>query len=92
VPGLFPGSTADPRRAALRHVGIYAWRAAALPRFLGWERTPLERTEGLEQLRALEHGLAIKVVEIEEGPVGVDTPADLERVRALWRAEHEQED
>jgi 3-deoxy-manno-octulosonate cytidylyltransferase (CMP-KDO synthetase) len=87
VPGRFPGAAADPRRVALRHVGIYAWRATALPRFLGWERGPLERTEGLEQLRALENGLAVKVVVIEEGPVGVDTPGDLERVRALWRAE-----
>lgn len=91
VPGVFPGSAGDPRGVALRHVGIYAWRAAALPRFLAWPRGPLERIEGLEQLRALENGLAIRVVMIEDGPVGVDTPEDLERVRALWRAEHGQE-
>ncbi len=86
VPGTFPGGDADARQVALRHVGIYAWRAAALPRFLGWPRGPLEKTEGLEQLRALENGLAIRVVMIEDGPVGVDTPDDLERVRALWSA------
>lgn len=90
IPGTFPGSSGGepPYRMALRHVGIYAWRAEALRRFLAWPRGELEQAEGLEQLRALEHGLAIKVLRIAEGPVGVDTPADLERVRALW---HEQD-
>ncbi len=88
VPGAFPGSGGDPRTVALRHVGIYAWRAAALPRFLEWPRGPLEQIEGLEQLRALENGLVIRVVMIEDGPVGVDTPDDLERARALWNKEH----
>jgi len=88
IPGVFPGASggaAAARAAALRHVGIYAWRAASLRRFLAWPRGRREQLAGLEQLRALEHGLAIRVVTVAEGPVGVDTPADLERVRTLWR-------
>ena len=87
IPGVFPGSTAHPapRDLALRHVGIYAWRTEALSRFVAWPRSRLEMVEGLEQLRALEHGLTIRVVTITAGAVGVDTPADLERVRAIWR-------
>ena len=69
---------------ALRHVGIYAFRRAALFRFLEMDRTPLETAEGLEQLRALENGMRIMVGEIAGAPVGVDTPADLELVRRLW--------
>ncbi|MCP4571902.1 MAG: 3-deoxy-manno-octulosonate cytidylyltransferase [bacterium] len=86
IPGIFPGSGAEGHLAALRHVGIYAFRRRALQRFLTLERTPLERTEGLEQLRALEHGLRILVTTIEDAPVGVDTPEDLEAVRRLWTA------
>jgi len=86
IPGTFPGADpASARSAALRHVGIYAWRTPALRRFLSWPRGRLEQIEGLEQLRALENGLAIKVVTIDDGPVGVDTPDDLARVRALWQ-------
>ena len=90
IPGVFPGAPpqAAPREAALCHVGIYAWRAAALRRFVAWPRGGLEQVEGLEQLRALEHGLPVRVLVVEEGPIGVDTPADLERARALWRLEH----
>jgi len=58
-------------------------------RFLALDRTPLETTEGLEQLRALENGMLIKVLEIANAPVGVDTPADLDRVRRLWRQNQE---
>ena len=70
---------------ARRHVGLYGYRRAALLRFAGWPPAPLEVAEGLEQLRALHHhGLKIRVVEMEgEGRVAVDTPEDLEHVRAL---------
>jgi 3-deoxy-manno-octulosonate cytidylyltransferase (CMP-KDO synthetase) len=87
VPGGPRNDTGDERRwrAALRHVGIYAFRRRALEAFCHLERGALEQAEGLEQLRALEHGLRIGVVEIARAPIGVDTPADLERVRALWR-------
>lgn len=84
LPGAFPGRAARGERLALRHVGVYAFRHAALLRFLELPRTPLEEAEGLEQLRALEHGLRIRVERTERRAVGVDTPADLERVRALW--------
>jgi 3-deoxy-manno-octulosonate cytidylyltransferase (CMP-KDO synthetase) len=68
----------------LRHIGIYAYRAGFLQTFTQLAPTPLERAESLEQLRALEHGHAIAVRAAPEPfPAGVDTPADLERVRAL---------
>lgn len=85
IPGTFPGKQRRAFEGSLRHVGIYAFRRAALERFLRLERTPLEIAEGLEQLRALENGMRIKVVEIAGAPVGVDTPEDLELVRILWR-------
>ena len=69
---------------ALRHIGIYAYRVKSLLEFAAWAPTPLEITEKLEQLRALEHGMRIHVVVLAEAPpAGVDTPEDLERVRAL---------
>jgi 3-deoxy-manno-octulosonate cytidylyltransferase (CMP-KDO synthetase) len=70
----------------LRHVGIYAYRAGFLRRFPTLEPAPLERIESLEQLRVLWHGerIAVHVTSDAPGP-GVDTPADLERVRALYR-------
>jgi len=87
VPGVFPAAPGDalaPRDVALRHIGIYAFRRDALARFLALPRSPLEQVEGLEQLRALENGMTIRVVTVARGPVGVDTPADLARVRAMW--------
>jgi 3-deoxy-D-manno-octulosonate cytidylyltransferase len=71
---------------ALRHIGIYAYRRAALGRFCGWSPGPLERAERLEQLRLLEHGERIRVVRVTEGGPSVDTPDDLARVRALFNA------
>lgn len=68
----------------LRHIGIYAYRAGFLRRFAALAPTPLERTESLEQLRALEHGFQITVAIAPEAfPAGVDTPADLQRVERL---------
>jgi 3-deoxy-manno-octulosonate cytidylyltransferase (CMP-KDO synthetase) len=68
---------------AWRHIGIYAYRVESLLRFAAWPTTPLERTEKLEQLRALEHGMHIHVVALDHAPpAGVDTAEDLERVRA----------
>lgn len=85
IPGTFPGGDGTAWTVALRHVGIYGFRRSALERFLGLERTPLEVAEGLEQLRALENGLRIRVLITDHAPVGVDTPEDLDAVRALWR-------
>jgi 3-deoxy-manno-octulosonate cytidylyltransferase (CMP-KDO synthetase) len=63
------------------HIGIYAFRRAALDRFVALPPSPLERRERLEQLRALEAGMRIAVARIAHGPFGVDTPEDLERAR-----------
>lgn len=64
------------------HIGIYAYRRAALERFVALPPSPLERRERLEQLRALEAGMRIDVSVVDTVPLGVDTPADLERARA----------
>ena len=69
----------------LRHVGIYAFRARALADFVSLKPSALEMAEGLEQLRALENGLTIQVIETKYRCLGVDTPADLARVEAVLR-------
>lgn len=63
-----------------RHIGIYVFRRTALFRFTGLPRTPLEVSEGLEQLRALEHGMNVQVVKSPEPTVGVDVPGDVKKV------------
>jgi len=65
-----------------RHIGLYAHRRQALLVLASLDPTPLERAESLEQLRALEHGIRIRVVQTDYSPIGVDTPDDLARVRA----------
>jgi 3-deoxy-manno-octulosonate cytidylyltransferase (CMP-KDO synthetase) len=94
VPGHLPaqapaqGSAPMPQQLpeqlpALRHVGLYAYRVGFLLRFPTLSRPAIEEHESLEQLRALYHGCAIAVMELAGAlPPGVDTPADLERVRA----------
>ena len=67
----------------LHHIGIYAFRRAALARFIGLPPAPLETREKLEQLRALEAGMRIEVALVDTLPLGVDTPADLEQARAI---------
>lgn len=70
-----------------RHLGIYAYRKSLLDQFVAWGPCLLEQTEKLEQLRALWHGAHIHVAPaVENLPAGVDTPADLERVRAIVAA------
>jgi 3-deoxy-manno-octulosonate cytidylyltransferase (CMP-KDO synthetase) len=76
----------DAKARLLRHVGIYAFRARALATFVSMAPSALEIAEGLEQLRALENGLAIQVLETKYRCLGVDTPADLQRVEAALRA------
>ena len=75
-----------PTPAPLRHVGLYGYRAGFLRQFPQLEVAPLERTESLEQLRAMWHGhrIAVHISDHAPGP-GVDTPEDLERVRAWLR-------
>ena len=65
------------------HIGIYAYRRTSLERFVGLAPSPLERREKLEQLRALEAGMRIDVAVVDTVPLGVDTPADLDRARRL---------
>ena len=97
IPHVRLGASADLRAAAeaaiargfaRKHVGLYAYRREALLRFASLPPSPLEEAEGLEQLRALHHGMRIRVVPVDgEGGVAVDTPEDLERVRALLAPE-----
>ncbi len=67
------------------HIGVYAYRRAALERFVALPPSALELRERLEQLRALEAGMRIGVARVEYGPFGVDTPEDLERARRMLR-------
>ena len=69
-----------------KHVGLYVYRRDFLVRLAGMPPTPLEESEQLEQLRALEYGYRIKVPETSHNPIGVDTPEDLERVRQIMIA------
>ncbi len=65
------------------HIGLYAYRRAALRRFVALPPSALERREKLEQLRALEAGMRIDIALVDTVPLGVDVPADLDRARAL---------
>ncbi|MBC8269434.1 MAG: 3-deoxy-manno-octulosonate cytidylyltransferase [Rhodospirillaceae bacterium] len=65
------------------HIGLYAFRRAALERFVGLPPAPLEKRERLEQLRALEAGMRIDAALVDTVPLGVDTPADLQRAREI---------
>ncbi len=79
-PVPWPGE--DDRLPLYHHIGLYAYRRAALARFVALPPSPLERRERLEQLRALEAGMRIDAALVDTIPLGVDTPADLERARA----------
>lgn len=80
IPHVREGAPAAP---AWRHVGLYVYRRECVLRLASLEPTTLERSEALEQLRALEHGIRIKALETAFDTIGVDTPEDLERVRRL---------
>jgi 3-deoxy-manno-octulosonate cytidylyltransferase (CMP-KDO synthetase) len=74
---------------AWRHIGIYAYRVRSLLQLSAWAPTGLEIAEKLEQLRALEHGMSIHLTALAHAPsAGVDTPEDLERVRAELTGGH----
>jgi 3-deoxy-manno-octulosonate cytidylyltransferase (CMP-KDO synthetase) len=98
IPWLRQGAQSDPRvmaQAAVesglarRHVGLYVYRRAALLRLASLPAAPLEQAEGLEQLRALHHGIRIRVVPMTgQSGQAVDTPEDLEKVRRLMAARH----
>ena len=81
---IAPGNSANDKITHIRqHIGLYAYRNSFLQRFASLSPGELERAESLEQLRVLEHGYRIRMVYVENAPVGVDTPEDLKRVRAL---------
>jgi len=67
----------------LKHLGLYVYRRQALLDYVSWHPSHLEQLEKLEQLRFLDHGYRIRVVETRYDSIGVDTPEDLERARAL---------
>lgn len=80
IPFTRPG---QPAVDAWAHIGLYVYRRACLLRVAALPQTAMERAEALEQLRALEHGIRITAIETTHDTIGVDTPEDLARVRAL---------
>jgi 3-deoxy-manno-octulosonate cytidylyltransferase (CMP-KDO synthetase) len=84
--GRSDGAPGGAPRLAFKHIGLYAYRRTTLLHLAALAPTALEETEMLEQLRALEHGIRIRVVQTDLDSIGVDTDADVERVRALLAA------
>ena len=85
VPYVPPGPPPNPI-PVMHHVGLYAYRPELLARYVGWGPCPLEQLEGLEQLRVLEHGEPIRVVEVTAGgrPFWeINNPEDVPRVEAV---------
>ena len=80
-----PDNLTEPERY-FRHLGVYAYRRDFLVQFAGWDPTPLEQLEKLEQLRALEHGHKIAVALVEYHGIGIDTPSDYEEFVRRQRA------
>jgi 3-deoxy-manno-octulosonate cytidylyltransferase (CMP-KDO synthetase) len=72
-------------RAALKHIGLYAYTRSFLQKFCSTSPTELEKLESLEQLRALYLGARIKVIQVEKPTYGVDTPEDLRKLEALLK-------
>jgi 3-deoxy-manno-octulosonate cytidylyltransferase (CMP-KDO synthetase) len=98
IPHLRGGSQEEAARAcvakglARRHVGLYVYRLDVLQRLASLPPSPLEQAESLEQLRALHHGIRIRVSGVDgEAPPAVDTPEDLDTVRALVAARAREE-
>jgi 3-deoxy-manno-octulosonate cytidylyltransferase (CMP-KDO synthetase) len=83
----FPRGPQDSGAGPFKHIGLYVYRRQFLLQLASLEPTPLERSESLEQLRVLEHGFSIKMVETRHDSIGVDTPEDLERVRRQLTAD-----
>ncbi len=67
----------------MKHLGIYAYRKAILMDFTQWPQTPLEKRERLEQLRLMEHGIRIRIVEVAHDSIGVDTPEELAELEGI---------
>jgi len=75
----------NPEPRTYKHLGVYGYQRHFLLKFPSLEPTPLEQAEQLEQLRALEHGYRIKLLETVHDSIGVDTPEDLQRVEAMFQ-------
>jgi 3-deoxy-manno-octulosonate cytidylyltransferase (CMP-KDO synthetase) len=84
--GQAPSPTMDKSQVHFKHIGLYVYRRDFLLRYPDMPVGPLEKAERLEQLRALENGHKIRVVETEYESIGVDTPDDLEKVNKLYEA------
>lgn len=67
----------------MKHLGLYAYRREVLLAYTKWPQTPLEKRESLEQLRLMERGIKIRLVEVAHDSIGVDTPEDLKRLEML---------
>lgn len=70
-----------------KHLGVYAFRKHALMAFTHWEPSTLEKIEKLEQLRYLENGKCIKMIETKVAGIGIDTPEDLEKAHKMYKNE-----
>jgi len=81
------GCATEMRVKAYKHLGLYVYRKEALQLFAKLPQTPLERVEKLEQLRYLENGYAIQVIEAASDSIGVDTPGDLEHLARIFHPE-----
>jgi len=80
-----------PQSRWFKHIGVYAYRREFLLRFATLAPTPLEMTESLEQLRALEYGYRIRLIETPYRSIGVDTSEDLDRVRKIFQQLQEEQ-
>ena len=88
IPFVRDAATAEAQMAAfpfLKHLGIYGYRRETLLRLVQWPVSALERAEKLEQLRALEHGVPVAVVQVDYDSICVDVPADVKRVEQILR-------
>ncbi len=83
IPWWRDGRPGGGTQMAAKHIGLYVYRPATLLKLASLVPTPLETAESLEQLRALEHGIRIKVVAVERDSPGIDTPEDLRRAEVL---------
>jgi 3-deoxy-manno-octulosonate cytidylyltransferase (CMP-KDO synthetase) len=84
-PPVGPAAASGPMPRYLRHQGIYGFRRDLLLQFVSWKPAPLEQTESLEQLRALENGVTVHVLVTRHGSPGVDTPQDAKNLERLLR-------
>lgn len=80
---VIPSQSRDAEATVYRHVGIYGYTRDFLLRFIALPQTPLEKAESLEQLRALEHGYKLRVLETQYDTIGVDLPEHIQQVEAL---------